>query len=661
MRAFLLAFLLFTFSYSVTAQVPQTPKRPLFPSDIYRLQTPSSLEISPDGNWILYTVRKVDSAKDKFSSSLWMISWDGKENVQLTFDKSASSAKWSPDGKYISFVGTRDDEKNSQVYLLDRRGGEARKLTSFKGDIDEYNWSPAGDRLVLSIKDEDFSDTANTKIRKPYVIDRYHFKQDRQGYLDSAASHLYVFTLATKKLDTLTRGFYSEEQPVFSPDGKQIAFVSNRSTLPDNNANSDLFVMEARAGASPRKLTSWEGSDEQPVWSPDGKMIAYLQSSSNEPFTMYGQPLVTVIPANGGEKKVLTAEADRPIRNLRWNNDGNQLTGLMEDDREVVIVSIDPATGKVTRLTSGERSFYEMEWNRHKNSAVTVMSTVYVPAELFAFEGRELRQLTHLQDSFLAPLHLPKVEGFRSKSKDGTSISGILYRPASTPAGTKLPLIIFIHGGPVGQDEFDFDLDRMIYASAGYAVAAVNYRGSSGRGLNHIKSIYGDWGNKEVMDIVGAADHLVAQGIADVARMGLGGWSYGGITTNYTIATDQRFKAAVSGAGSSLQLSLYGSDQYVTQYEKELGYPWKNPEKWIAVSYPFFKADRIKTPTLFMASESDFNVPVTGAEQMYQALKALNVPTGLIIYPKQYHGISVPSYLKDRYQRHIAWYNKYLK
>jgi dipeptidyl aminopeptidase/acylaminoacyl peptidase len=143
--------------------------------------------------------------------------------------------------------------------------------------------------------------------------------------------------------------------------------------------------------------------------------------------------------------------------------------------------------------------------------------------------------------------------------------------------------------------------------------------------------------------------------------MGVAGWSYGGISTNYTIATDQRFKAAVSGAGSSLQLSLYGSDQYVIQYEQELGVPWKNTEKWVALSYPFFKADKIKTPTLFMASESDFNVPVAGAEQMYQALKSLKIPTELVIYPKQYHGISVPGYLKDRFQRHISWFNKYLK
>lgn len=431
--------------------------------------------------------------------------------------------------------------------------------------------------------------------------------------------------------------------------------------MPDKNDNTDIFVIEARPGAVAKQLTTWEGQDHHPLWSPDGKWIAYSQSSSNEPFTMYGQAVLAVLPVTGGTPKLLTKNLDRPVRNIRWSKDGKSIVFLMEEDREVQLLSIDPITGKSSSISKGEKSFYALEPNQAKNAWVSIVSSVYRPAELFAVEGSQLRQLTHIQDSFLAPLSLPLVEGFKSKSKDGTEVSGILYKPAGSSTDKKLPLILFIHGGPVGQDEYDFDLTRLIYASAGYAVAAVNYRGSSGRGEAFIRSIYADWGNKEVIDIIGAADYLVAKGIVDENRMGIAGWSYGGISTNYTIATDQRFKAAVSGAGSALQLSLYGSDQYVTQYEKELGYPWKNPDKWIALSYPFFKADKIKTPTLFMASQSDFNVPVAGAEQMYQALKSLGVPTELVIYPKQYHGITVPSYQRDRYERHIKWFNTYLK
>lgn len=196
---------------------------------------------------------------------------------------------------------------------------------------------------------------------------------------------------------------------------------------------------------------------------------------------------------------------------------------------------------------------------------------------------------------------------------------------------------------------------------AGYTVIAVNYRGSNGRGLNYCKAIYADWGNKEVKDLLGAVDEIIKQGLADPEHLGIGGWSYGGILTNYTIASDSRFKAAASGAGSSLQISMYGIDQYTLQYDSEIGAPWKNTDKWIKLSYPFFHADKIKTPVLFMSGLKDFNVPTAGSEQMYQALKSQGIVTELILYPNQFHGISKPSYQVDRLKRYINWYDKYLK
>ena len=163
------------------------------------------------------------------------------------------------------------------------------------------------------------------------------------------------------------------------------------------------------------------------------------------------------------------------------------------------------------------------------------------------------------------------------------------------------------------------------------------------------------------MDLLGAVDEVVRSGVADGDRLGIGGWSYGGILTDYTIATTPRFKAAVSGAGSALQLSMYGTDQYITQYNQEIGPPWKSQDLWIKISYPFFHADRIKTPTLFMGGASDFNVPIIGGEQMYQALRSLGVPTQLVIYPSQFHGLTIPSYRKDRLERYVAWYDRWIK
>jgi len=234
-------------------------------------------------------------------------------------------------------------------------------------------------------------------------------------------------------------------------------------------------------------------------------------------------------------------------------------------------------------------------------------------------------------------------------------------KPAGFNASTKYPTLLRIHGGPNGQDAHAFSFERELFAANGYVVISVNYRGSNGRGNAFQKAIFADWGNKEVIDLLGAMDALQKMPWVDSNRLGIGGWSYGGILTDYTIAQDTRFKAAISGAGSANQLSMYGSDMYITQYEQEIGPPWKSQDLWIKISYPFFHADRIKTPTLFMVGEKDFNVPLAGSEQMYQALRSLGVDTQLIVYPNQFHGITVPSYKVDRLNRYLAWYDKYLK
>ena len=633
---------------------------------MYRLKTISDAHPSPDGKWATYVVSSVDTTKDKRNADVWMVSMDGKETVQLTNTPDGESKpRFSPDGKYISFVSARQGATKPQLWLLDRRGGEAQKLTDLKNDLDDYEWAPDGKRIALVLRDADYSDSAKTKVRKPFVMDRYQFKADIKGYLDSGAVHLYVFDVATKKMEQLTSGRHDEESPVWSPDGTKLAFVSNRSDDPDRNQNTDIYVMDARKGATMRQLTTWTGVDTDPAWSPDGKQIAYRRSTASGNFLMYDQPMLAVIGAGGGESRageprLLSAQMDRPVRNPRWSKDGKTIGVLVDDDRQVSVGQYTLADGKFTKIAGGERAYGSLE-PAGANTWLSLSSDPQHPGELFAVENGLPRQLTHVHDDFLTPLELATVTGFTSTSKDGTKVSNVLFRPANAPAGKKLPTIFFIHGGPVGQDAYSFDLTRQLLAAGGYAVVAVNYRGSNGRGLDFTKAIYADWGNKEVQDILGAADYAVANNMADPDRMGIGGWSYGGILTNYTIATDTRFKAAASGAGSGLQLTMYGIDQYANQYENELGAPWVNPEKWLQISYPFLHADRIKTPTMFMASEKDFNVPVAGSEQMYQALRSLGVPTQLIIYPGQFHGITTPSYQKDRAERYTRWFDKYLK
>jgi dipeptidyl aminopeptidase/acylaminoacyl peptidase len=649
----LLAMLLSVFGF---AQNPA--KRLLNPSDVYRFEKLSDAQISPDGNWVAYTLSSVDSVKNKRNSDIWMVSWDGRETIQLTFTKeNESQPRWSPDGKYLSFVSSRNGLTSSQIWIMDKRGGEAKQLTDLKqGELNDYTWAPDGQKIVLVIKTQ----TDTSKTPKPIVIDRYHFKQDMEGYLTRRPTHLFLYDVATKKTDTLTSGVYDETNPKWSPDGTQISFVSNRTADPDRNSNDDIWVMDAKQNAAMKQITTWTGKDYAQEWSPDGKQIAYLRSTFSNNYTFYDQELLCVVSKDGGEPKLLSQSLDRPVENPRWTKDGSAILAIVIDDRIRYVGQFSLLDAKVSKVASGDRCFYTLE--RHPNgSFLSTMSDPQIPTEIFKLDNGNPIRLTKHQDDFLAPLTLASVEGFTSKSKDGTMVSNLLFLPANAVKGQKLPTILAIHGGPVAQSEFSFDLTRQVLAAAGYAVVTVNYRGSNGRGLDFCNAISQDWGHKEVLDILGATDYVVKNGIADADKLGIGGWSYGGMLTDYTIATDTRFKAATSGAGVAMISSVYGTDQYILQYENELGLPWKNFDKYMKVSFPFLKADRIKTPTLFLVGENDFDVPASGSEQMYQALKSLEIPTELIIYPGQFHGLTNPGFEKDRYERYIAWFNKYLK
>jgi dipeptidyl aminopeptidase/acylaminoacyl peptidase len=662
----------------------QTAKRPIALDDLAKIRSVGDPQRSPDGKWVAFTVGTTDLEKDKRDTDIWMVSWDGAEEVRLTSSPDDESApRWSPDGRYLAFLASRGTEEEkklgAQVWLLDRRGGEAQKLTEIKGGVkesawseikggvEEYAWSPDGRRLVIVSNDQDPADEPEKmegwkrKTTPPIVIDRYHFKEDREGYLKRLNSHLWLFDVAGRKAEPLTSGPYSDSAPVWSPDGTRIAFVSRRGPDPDRAPDSSVFVVEAKPGAEVQKLTTREGPDGgRLAWSPDGQWLAFLLG--DEPrFEAYNLNRLAVVPSAGGESRILTESLDRAVSGpLLWSPDGKSLTFLVEDDRAVYVGRVPVAGGPVERLTTGRRTVSDISLG--PDGAIMLLAgTATEVDEVNALEGGQLRRLTHQNDALFAGLELATTEDFTSKSKDGTVVNGLIVKPASYAPGKLYPTLLRIHGGPNGQDDWSFSFEREFFAANGYVVLAVNYRGSSGRGSAFQKAIYADWGHKEVIDLIGAVDRAVAMKIADPARLGIGGWSYGGILTDYTIATDTRFKAATSGAGSALQLSMYGSDQYIRQYEQEIGVPWKATDAWIRISYPFFKADRIKTPTLFLGGDKDFNVPIVGGEQMYQALKSLGVETQFVVYPDQFHGLRTPSYVRDRYERYLAWYDRFLK
>jgi dipeptidyl aminopeptidase/acylaminoacyl peptidase len=656
-------------------------RRALTLDDHSRIAGVGDPQRSPDGLWVAYTVTTIDAEKDRRNTDVWMVKWDGSEQLQLTSSPdSESSPRWSPDNKYLAFISSRGTEeerrRGGQIWLLNRAGGEAQRVSDFKGGVGDIQWSPDSTRIAFTAEDQDPAeepekmDGWKRKTPPPIVIDRYHFKQDRRGYLKDLYTHIGIFDIATKQAKVITKGNTDHNSPAWSPDGKLIAFLSKRGHAnPDRTSNEDLWVVEAREGAEPRQITRTPfGEGGRPAWSPDGSRIAVLMSD-DDMNTAYGMNKLIVVPSNppasagpATKPPVYMPQLDRAVSNIAWSADGQNISFLLQDDRtnHVATVPAENPNGTPQRKSSGNRVITSPSPGKDGNFAVLATEPTRMN-EVYALEGSNLRQLTKHNEKLLSELQLATTENFQSKSKDGTDVRGLIVKPATYKAGTKYPAILYIHGGPNAQDQHSFSFDREFLAANGYVVLAINYRGSAGRGNAYQKAIHGDWGNLEVVDLLGAVDEAVRQGIADPDRLGIGGWSYGGISTNYTIATDTRFKAAVSGAGSSMQFTMYGMDQYIIQYDQEMGQPWKNRDKWIKVSYPFFNADKIKTPTLFMGGEKDFNVPIAGGEQMYQALKSLGVDTQLVIYPGQFHGLTIPSYERDRLQRYLNWFNKYLQ
>lgn len=657
----------------VPASVLAAPQRLLTPDDLYKMRDVSDPQIAPDGNWIAYAVRSVDAKADKRETHIWMTRFDGSQTVQLTNrpKESEGTPRFSPDGRWLAFTsGRMDDKKNDQLWLMNRAGGEAQKVTDLKGGVVDYAWSPDGKKIAVIAtdpdpNDKDSKDDDDDKTQKPIVIDRYYFMEDVTGYLTHRRDHIYVLDVATKKIEQVTTGDYDDALPAWSPDSKSIAFASNRHPDADRVDNWDIYTVAARKGAQPKQITTYAGVDNAPgrfdtgsypAWSPDGKYIAYWQGGEPR-LIAYATNKLAIIPANGGQAKILTPSLDRNIGNVSWSNDSKSVLFSVEDDRTEYLARVSVDGGPVQHIAGGRDVI--ADFSHAKGRFALLISNPQMPYEVFAWDQKSApRQITHNND-WLKDYKLASTQEIAFKSKDGTDVHGFLVKPPG--GGAHLPTILRIHGGPQSQFADEFMMEWQVIAAHGYAVVAANPRGSTGRGTKYCSAIYADWGGPDVPDVLAAVDYAVKVGVADPNRLGVGGWSYGGMLTNYTIASDTRFKAATSGASISDILGGYGNDQYVHDYEVELGLPWKNTATWLKVSYPFLHADRIKTPTLFLGGDADMNVPLHNGEQMYQALKSMGIDSQLIVYPGQYHGLTVPSYLKDRWVRYLAWYDKHLK
>jgi dipeptidyl aminopeptidase/acylaminoacyl peptidase len=650
------------------ASVAGAQTRALRLDDVFLLKDVADPRMSPDGAWVAYTVKSMDPKTDESDIDVYMAPAAGGDALRVTTSKKPeSSPRFSPDGRYLAFLSGRHGKKG-QVWLLERRGGEAVKLTDYKGGVSSFEWSPDSTRLAVVASDpdpdapeeaDDDKPADDKKTPPPIVVRRLQFKRDGEGYLRDLRSHIHVFDVKGKTSTQVTRGSFDDDEPAWSPDGQWIAFSSNRTAEADANRNTDIFVVAPRGGQTPKAVASDPRSSSSPAFSPDGRTIAFV-AGGNPTDMWYAPGRLAVVPAAGGTPTDLTAALDRDVRHPRFSPDGKSIYFLLEDGGNSHLARVPAAGGPVERVVAGEREISAYDLGP-KGEAVVLESQADRPEEVSAVGAAgELRRLTHVNDDFLKGIRLGRVERFKAKSADGTMVDGFLTYPPDAPAGRKLPAVLRIHGGPVSQFSTGFAFEWQILAANGYAVIAANPRGSSGYGLAFSRAIWADWGNKDFLDVMAAVDHVVEMGVADGDRLGVGGWSYGGILTDYVITKTGRFKAAVSGASEANYFSNYGTDHYQYEWETELGLPWRNVDRWVKMS-PWFSVDKVTTPTLLMGGADDMNVPLLNSEQLYQALRRLGVPSELVIYPGQNHGIRKPTYVKDRYQRYVDWYDRYLK
>jgi len=650
--------------------------------DQFKIRSVRDPQISPEGDWVAYTVTTPNLKEENSETRIWVAPFDGDSKaIPFTAEgHSSSRPRWDPNGQYLAFlsarnkVGQDNSEKKTQVWTLFRGGGEAHQLTDIQQGVQSFDWSPDGKKLVLLIRDPSPEDIAaaeakkegrkyeKPKVPRPHVIDRLQFKQDYAGYLDSRRTHLYVFDVDSKQVLQVTSGDYDDSQPVWSPDGRFLAFTSNRTEEPDSNFNSDIWVVPSDSpdkGKNLIQVTTNLGADTSPAWSPDGKWIAY-SSNTDAAAIVFGTSHLAVSPHTGGDANILTEQLDRNISNPQFSEDGGQIWFLLEDAGQRHLARVAATGGEINRQIDGLLSVRGLKV-ANGGRIGTVISRPDLPGEIFVLkQGSELRKLTSTNDKLIAELKLATVEKHRFKSQDGTEVEAFFYKPPSFNPELSYPTILLIHGGPISQYDYSFRFLAQLYAANGYLVVMPNPRGSSGYGQAFSQEIWADWGNKDYQDVMAAVDFAIDKGWADPDRLGVGGWSYGGILTNYVITKTDRFKGAVTGASLALYVANYGHDHYQKWYEKEFGLPWENRELWERLS-PYNSVEKIVTPTLIMGGAVDWNVPIINSEQLYLALKRLGRTTQLVVYPNEHHGLRKPSNQKDRYERFLAWFDKYVK
>ena len=652
-----------------------TEARPYSPADLLLYERLSEPDLSPNEDWAAYVVSKKLEEKDAYESQVWLVDIQSRGASAVTaVPGGASSPQFSPSGEWLAVLADQEkegEEPTTQVCLLPlKRPGALACVSDAEDGVLDFAWAPDSQSLALVIEPDidPLLDHIPEDTEAPIVLDRLLFKHDNAGYLKNTKQQIVLLSLDTKITTPLTSPHYDSVLPTFSPDGSRIAFVSKRGADPDRHENWDIYELDIETPSNVRKLTQSTGPDGDPSWwnrpiySPSGERLLYLDGGDAKDI-WYALQTVGEVDLQTGRISNLSKPLDRNCTSPRFDVKGKAVFCLLEDDRSVQLAKLSADQGQPERLTPSGKVIHDY---RVGNAGIlTLQSTINEPAQLYwQPKGQSSQQLT--QHNAWVDERQPLVAGeLIAKAKSGLrpSVHAVMLTPADSESPVSegpMPTLLHLHGGPVAQHQYDFDIEQHIMASAGYRIVAPNPRGSSGRGFDYQYAIWAKWGGPDGEDIRLITDTLLREGLADPTHLGVYGWSYGGMLTNYAITRDQRYRAAVSGAGISNMLGGFGVDHYIVAWEQEVGMPWDNLEGWLKLSYPFLEAPAIKTPTLFMVGEADFNVPAVGSEQMYQALRYLEIPTQLVIYPGQHHSFTVPSYEVDALVRHLDWFETYL-
>jgi len=649
-------------------------RRAITAEDYYRLRFTSDPQISPNGEWIACVISQASREEDRMRSDIWLISTDGKSRRQLTNRSHRDvSPRWSPDGAAIAFLAPSADADgdSQQIRVISVTGGESTQITTLPQGVSSPVWSPDGKQIAFLARDPEPKDRrrrpkgSKTMVRggRVYATDVQAIDQLRyrsSAYLPREEwRQVYVVGRAGGRPRKLTGGEADHSQIAWSPDGREIAFVSLRGRDPDWDIVGDVWRVPVKGGR-PRRLTHLEGGASEPAWSPDGKHLAFVGSTAP---TLSGfDAQIWVLPRGGKARPLTRVEPDIPHA-LRWSPDGN---GIYYQCYEGGFHSLWRADleGETQRVLARERCVEGYSVARRDGSIAYVHSAPEHPADVFVCGRggeREVR-LTDANGALLRSRVLGRTRSYWCKSSDGTDIQAWVVSPAVARRGRKYPLIVMVHGGPHAAYLQNWHLDAQVLAARGYFVVYSNPRGSRGYGRRLMRSVVANWGVEDSQDVLAAVEHVVAEEKIDPRRLGVMGGSFGGFMTTWLLGTTDRFRAGVAlCAAADMRMWYYSGDVHRWCEEELGGPPWERPEDYRRVSSTAH-AHKIKAPLLLLHAVDDKRVPISCSDILHTTLKRQGVESVYVRYPFGGHGFpaAAPRFACDSLNRTADWFYRHM-